>query len=72
MRDRVSSPYVVDVKVNGHSLTMEVDSGAAISLAIEAAVAPFLSSAQLQPSSTVLKTYTGKQIPVKGILTVDV
>ena len=51
---------------------MEVDSGAAVSLATEAAVAPLLSSAQLQPYSTVLKTYTGGQILVKGLLTVDV
>lgn len=72
VRGTVTSPYLVEVKVNGHPLTMEVDSGAAVSLATEAAVAPLMSSAQLQPSSTVLKTYTGDQIPVKGVLTVDV
>lgn len=72
VRDQVTSPYIVEVKVNGHPLTMEVDSGAAVSLATEAAVAPLLSSVQLQPSNMVLKTYTGEQIPVKGVLTVNV
>ena len=51
---------------------MEVDSGASVSLAPEAAVASLLSSTALQPSNTVLKTYTGEQIPVKGTLKVDV
>ena len=72
VRDRATAPYVVEVKVNGLSLQMEVDSGASVSLAPEAAVASLLSSTALQPSNTVLKTYTGEQIPVKGTLKVDV
>ena len=51
---------------------MEVDTGAAVSLAPESAVAPLLTSTTLQPTSIILKTYTGEQIPVKGTLLVDV
>ena len=54
------------------SLTMEVDTGAAVSLAPESAVASLLPSAVIQPSNIVLKTYTGEQIPVKRSMKVDV
>ena len=45
--------------------------GAAVSLAPESAVAVLLPTTPLQPSN-VLKTYTGKQIQVKGVMSVDV
>ena len=61
VRNKVTSPYLVEVKVNGHPLTMEVDSEAAI-ICYKTAVAPLMSFAQLQPSNTVLKTYSGEQI----------
>ena len=51
---------------------MEVDTGAAVSLAPESAVASILDSSELQPTNIVLKTYTGEQIPVKGTIVVDV
>ena len=72
VKDKVTPPYSVEVKVNGLPLYMEVDSGAAVSLATETAVASLLTSTELHPSNTVLKTYTGEQIPVKGVLKVDV
>ena len=73
IRDTPSSPpYHVELHVNDQPLTMEVDTGAAVSLAPESAVAALLSSAELQPTNIVLKTYTGEQIPVKGVLSVTV
>ena len=72
MKDKVTPPFLVEVIVNGLPLQMEVDSGAAVSLATESAVASLLSSSELQPTDAVLKTYTGEQIPVKGVLKVDV
>ena len=51
---------------------MEVDTGAAVSLAPESAVTSLFSTHQLLPSSVILKTYTGEQIPVKGALKVNV
>ena len=67
-----SPPYQVQLQVNGHPLIMEVDTGAAVSLAPESAVAAWLPSAELKHSSVILKTYTGEQIPVKGELSVTV
>ena len=51
---------------------MEVDTGAAVSLAPESVVSSLLSTTPLLPSSIILKTYTGEQIHVKGLLTVEV
>ena len=58
--------------MNDHPLTMEVDTGAAVSLAPESAVASLISTGELKSSNVVLKTYTGEQIPVKGTLSVNV
>ena len=70
--NKSSPPYKVKLEVNGHPLEMEVDTGAAVSLAPESAVAALLATTQLQPSNIVLKTYTGEQIPVKGVMSVEV
>jgi len=67
-----SCPYQVKLHVNGHPLVMEVDTGAGVSIASESEVASLLTDAQLLPSSTVLKTYTGQSIPVKGRIVVNV
>ena len=72
IHNKSSPPYKAELQVNGKSLSMEVDTGAAVSLAPESAIASLLSSTTLQPTSIILKTYTGEQIPVKGTLSVDV
>ena len=72
VREKSSPPYMVKLEVNEHPLAMEVDTGAAVSLASESAVATLLPTVQLQHTNVVLKTYTGEPIPVKGILSVDV
>jgi len=69
---RSSHPYVVTLQVNGCPLAMEVDTGAAVSLAPESALSSILSSAPLRTSNVVLKTYMGEKIPVKGVLSVSV
>ena len=51
--DKASPPYKVKLEVNGHPLEMEVDTGAAVSLAPESAVATLLSTTQLQSSNIV-------------------
>ena len=72
VQNNASSPYSVQLQVNGHPLQMEVDTGAAVSLAPESAVSALLPSTELQPSTAILRTYTGEQIPVKGVLPVTV
>lgn len=53
---------------------MEVDTGAAASLAHESVLASLLLSVELQKPilSSGLRTYTGEQIPVKGTISVDI
>ena len=72
VQNKSSPPYNAELQVNGPPLTMEVDTGAAVSLAPESAVASLLTHSTLQPTGVILKTYTGEQIPVKGTMTVDV
>ena len=73
IRERTSlQPYMVELHVNRQPLTMEVDTGAAASIAPESVLADLLPAAELQQTSTVLKTYTGEVIPVRGTISVDV
>ena len=72
IKDQTSPPYQVSLKVDGQPLTMEVDTGTAVSLTTESAVEALLPSVQLQPSNVTLKTYTGETISIKGTLSVDV
>ena len=65
-------PYHVEFKVNRHPLKMDVDTGAAMSIAPES-VGDLQSSTDLEPANVVLCTYkTGEQIPVRGVLPVSV
>ena len=57
VRNRSSSPpYRVELRVNDQPLRMEVDTGAAVSLAPESAVSSLLTPAALQSTDVVLKT----------------
>ena len=61
IQDRsLSQPYLVGFQVNGQPLTMEVYTGAAVFLAPESVLANLLPSATPQPTTTVLRTYTGE------------
>ena len=68
-----TKPYVVNMQVNGIDLVMEVDTGAALSVISEQTYNNLWSDPpQLQASTSVLKTYTGEVIRVKGLIEVDV
>ena len=60
------------VKVNGTNLTMEVDTGASLSLVSEATYRNLWHSniPQPQPTEKVLSTYTGESLEVLGSLSV--
>ena len=54
--------------ISGQKKTMEVDTGAALTVAIRESWAKFKGSsqAQLKPTAVILKTYTGESVPVRG------
>ena len=62
----------VDVQANGKPLTMELDTGAAVSVISEDAQRRILLDTLLKRISVVLKTYTGEHIRVSGQLDVKV
>ena len=67
-----STPIAVELTVNGARITMEVDTGAAVSLISEQTLKAIAPNATLQPSRVILKTYTEERMSVLGELQVDV
>ena len=68
-------PIQVTVNVNGADITMEVDTGASVSIISEAAYRKYWKKGQAPPivsSSTNLKTYTGEKLSIKGVINVTV
>ena len=61
-----SQPIRVKVEINGRPVTMEVDTGAAVSLMSEKNWKDVLSGTPLKKSSLILQTYTAEQMPVVG------
>ena len=72
MGTQSSPPVEVDVVVNGTSLTMEVDTGAAVSIISEKTRRALLPHLKLRGSDLVLRTYTEEPIKVIGTLNVRV
>ncbi|XP_037560890.1 uncharacterized protein K02A2.6-like [Dermacentor silvarum] len=62
------SPYRVEVSVNGTCLIMELDTGASVSVVSEETFHRTFPSCRLEPSSVMLKGYTGELSPVQGSL----
>ena len=70
-----SQPIQVTVKLNGIDATMEVDTGAALSVISEQTYKTLFTTAsvpRLEASTVQLKTYTGEEIKLSGQTTVDV
>ena len=68
-------PIQVTVNVNGADITMEVDTGASVSIISEAAYRKYWKKGQaplIVSSSTNLKTYTGEKLSIKGVINVTV
>ena len=62
----ISWPIKVQVEINGKPVTMEVNTGAAVSLISEKNWKEVLSGTPLKKSSLMLRTYTAEQMPVVG------
>ena len=67
-----SRPYHAVLEVNGHPLTMEIDTGAAVSLISKTTQESVFPAARLDKSSLILRTYTAEAIPVVGQMEVQV
>jgi len=72
MTNRASEPFNVPVLVNGKKLTMELDTGAAVSIISDQTRRSLFPDLQLRNSSLVLKTYTDELMQVVGQLNVRV
>ena len=67
-----AAPITVDVTVNTIPVTMELDTGAAVSIMSEQQQREIFPAAKLQPSQVVLRTYTAESVAVVGVLPVRV
>ena len=65
-----SKPIIVEVELNGTLVSMEVDTGAAVSLMSQAVKEKLFPQATLQATTTNLRTYTGEAMKVIGKLPV--
>jgi len=65
-------PITVTLELNGKSVVMEVDTGAAVSLMSEATQKKVFPDAQLQKTSVKLHTYTEESLSVIGTMEVQV
>ena len=69
---QVPDSYKVPVELNGKSLLMELDTGAAVSLVSEQTWSTQLNSPALQPTSLKLQSYPNRKLQVLGCCTIPV
>ena len=62
----------VQVQINGKPLKQEVDTGAALSIALEKTRKAAFPEEKLMPSKLVLKTYINEPMQVMGTLNIEV
>ena len=75
VHSRYTKPYRADVKVNGNSLSMEIDTGASVSIVSQHTleiIREGTTSLVLKESAVKLQTYTGEVIGVCGSTMVPV
>ena len=70
-RDQMK-PYQVDLSVNDEKLSMEIDTGASVSVISESAYKAMEKPPQLKKSNKQLYTYTGNQLEICGAIDVSV
>lgn len=75
VHSRPTKPYKATVKVNGNALSMEIDTGASVSIVSQdtfRTICEGTTSLQLKESTVKLQTYTGEVIAVCGSTMVPV
>ena len=72
VNDKSSSPITVVLDVNNKKVSMEVDTGAAVSVISEATKACLFPNIKVNDTPVILTTYTGEQMAVIGEVSVTV
>ncbi|KAL7834774.1 hypothetical protein SRHO_G00290210 [Serrasalmus rhombeus] len=67
-----SRGYWAPPLIEGQTVRMEIDTGAAVSIVSENVYKNTLKHLSLKPANIKLKTYTGEQVPVQGVVDVTV
>jgi hypothetical protein len=67
-----TAPYKVELEVDGEIMTMEIDTGAAVSLISQKTYSTLFPNVQLMKPSLKLSTYTAEPIRVMGKINVQV
>lgn len=67
-----SKPMKTTITVNNHNISMEVDTGASLSIISEETYTSHFGNCELLPSEVKLRTYSGEMLPVRGSLEVHV
>ena len=72
VQDHRTKPLQVTVELNGKSVVMEVDTGAAVSLMSETTQRNLFPNTELQQTAVKLHTYTAESLSVVGTMEVKV
>ena len=72
VRDKSHPPFTVELMVNEKPVTFEVDTGAAVTILSQEVYQHLFPNLKLDPSSMLLKSYTGDQVKVLGEVQVAV
>ena len=72
VKSEPAQPYLVDLELDGKSLTMEVDTGACMTLVSQQTFRKVFPKREMKPSATRLTTYSGQPITAVGEVDVAV
>ena len=61
-----SHPFTTEMEINGKTLTMEIDTGASVSIISEQLQKQLFPKGSVEPSPLQLQTYTGERLGVIG------
>ena len=65
------NPIMVELTINGQKTTMELDTGAAVSVISTQTKSEMFPQTKLMSSTLILTTYTGEQLEVAGQILVE-
>ncbi|XP_077507844.1 uncharacterized protein LOC144118961 [Amblyomma americanum] len=69
--EKCTKPYEISLKIKQKNVRIEIDTGASVSVVLEALYKKYWLTLPKEPCSLNLKTYEGTQLPVTGKLTIS-